>query len=151
MSGDGEKIQKINKTGDLSEDSGHEIDADAEDAKEKKFLDDAMQTVLDPTTQIIKAYDAVETFKLQLEELDKVNTTLELFMEGMDKLSLDVCKTSQEALWSYVTDINNDSKKNKMVRKRKQRHVNVNSLILTPKFCKQQLLTVTFCRKLCTQ
>ncbi|CAB3250818.1 unnamed protein product [Arctia plantaginis] len=115
MSGD-EKIQKINKTGDFSEESGHEIDADVDDAKEKKFLDDAMRTVLDPTTQIIKPNDVVETFKVQLEELDKVNTTLELFMEEMDKLSLDVCKTSQEALWSYVTDINNDSKKNKMVR-----------------------------------
>ncbi|XP_075976218.1 angiotensin-converting enzyme-like [Anticarsia gemmatalis] len=111
-----EKTQKTNKTGDQSEESGHEIETDIDEVKEKKFLDDAMRTVLDPNTQISKTGDVVETFKFQLDELDKGNITLEVFMEEMDKLSLDVCKTSQDALWSYVTDINNDSKKNKMVR-----------------------------------
>lgn len=112
-----EKTQKANKTTDQSDESGHEIETDIDEVKEKKFLDDAMRTVLDPNTQIIKPADVVETFKFQLEELDKGNITLELFMEEMDKLSLDVCKTSQEALWSYVTNINNESKKNKMVSK----------------------------------
>lgn len=110
-----EKIQKGNKTLDGSEESGHEIETDVDEVKEKKFLDDAMRTILDPNTLIIKTNDIVQTFKYQLEELDKVNTTLDLFMEEMDKLSLDVCKTSQDALWSYVTDINNEAKKNKMV------------------------------------
>lgn len=111
-----EKSQKGNKTLDQSEESGHEIETDVDEVKEKKFLDDAMRTVLDPNTLIIKTNDIVETFKYQLEELDKVNTSLDVFMDEMDKLSLDVCKTSQDALWSYVTDINNEAKKNKMVR-----------------------------------
>ncbi|CAH0583130.1 unnamed protein product [Chrysodeixis includens] len=111
-----ETTQKLNKTSDLSEESGHEIETDVDEGKEKKFLDDAMRTVLDPNTLIVKTNDIVQTFKYQLEELDKVNTTLDVFMDEMDKLSLDVCKTSQDALWSYVTDINNEAKKNKMVR-----------------------------------
>lgn len=115
MSGD-DKSQKNNRTTDQSEESGHEIETDADDIKDKKFLDDAMRTVLDPNSQIIKHDNTVETFKYQLQELDNVNLTLDIFMEEMDNLSLQVCKTSQEALWSYVTDINNDAKKNKMVR-----------------------------------
>ncbi|CAH1635734.1 unnamed protein product [Spodoptera littoralis] len=115
MSAD-EKLQKANKTLDQSDESGHEVETDVDEVKEKKFLDDAMRTVLDPNTLIVKTNDIVETFKYQLDELDKVNASLDVFMEEMDKLSLDVCKTSQEALWSYVTDINNETKKNKMVR-----------------------------------
>ncbi|KAJ0177868.1 hypothetical protein K1T71_006741 [Dendrolimus kikuchii] len=115
MSADEKNGPKVKRT-DTSDESGHEVETDPEEVKEKKFLDDAMRTILDPTTMIIKSNDVVEQFKSQLEELDKVNTTLDAFMEEMDKLSLEVCKTSQAALWSYVTDINNDAKKNKMVR-----------------------------------
>ncbi|XP_050562814.1 angiotensin-converting enzyme isoform X1 [Spodoptera frugiperda] len=115
MSAD-EKLQKANKTLDQSDESGHEVETDGDEVKEKKFLDDAMRTVLDPNTLIVKTNDIVETFKYQLDELDKVNASLDVFMDEMDKLSLDVCKTSQQALWSYVTDINNETKKNKMVR-----------------------------------
>ncbi|KAJ8719075.1 hypothetical protein PYW07_016631 [Mythimna separata] len=115
MSAD-EKIQKGNKTLEGSEESGHEIETDIDEVKEKKFLDDAMRAVLDPNTMIVKTNDIVDTFKYQLEELDRVNTSLDVFMDEMDKLSLDVCKTSQDALWSYVTDIKNEAKKNKMVR-----------------------------------
>lgn len=107
--------KKWNKTTDQSDESGHEVETDVEEAKEKKFLDDAMRTVLDPSVVIVKSEDVVENIKIQLEELDKENSTLEAFMDEMDKLSLEVCKTSSEALWSYVTDINNDSKKNAMV------------------------------------
>lgn len=122
MSAD-EKAQKGNKT-EGSEESGHEIETDVDELKEKKFLDDAMWTVLDPNTMIVKTNDIVETFKYQLEKLDKVNTSLDVFMDEMDKLSLDVCKTSQDALWSYVTDIKNESKKNKMVRFKLNKHIN---------------------------
>ncbi|KAF9821770.1 hypothetical protein SFRURICE_001881 [Spodoptera frugiperda] len=115
MSAD-EKLQKANKTLDQSDESGHEVETEGDEVKEKKFLDDAMRTVLDPNTLIVKTNDIVETFKYQLDELDKVNASLDVFMDEMDKLSLDVCKTSQQALWSYVTDINNETKKNKMVR-----------------------------------
>ncbi|KAH9639370.1 hypothetical protein HF086_002059 [Spodoptera exigua] len=115
MSAD-EKLQRGNKTLDQSDESGHEVDTDIDEVKEKKFLDDAMKTVLDPNTLIVKANDIVETFKYQLDELDKGNASLDVFMDEMDKLSLDVCKTSQDALWSYVTDINNETKKNKMQR-----------------------------------
>ncbi|XP_045523797.1 angiotensin-converting enzyme-like isoform X2 [Pieris brassicae] len=113
MSTDDKSMEKSNKT-EQSDESGHEIEID-EESKDKKFLDYAMKTVLDPDTVIIK-HDDVDTFKVQLEELDKENATLEIFMEEMDKLSLDVCKTSQEALWAYVTDTSNDVKKNKMVQ-----------------------------------
>lgn len=112
MSTDDKSVEKSNKT-EQSDESGHEIEID-EESKDKKFLDFAMKTVLDPDTVIIK-HDDVETFKVQLEELDKENATLEIFIEEMDKLSLDVCKTSQEALWAYVTDTSSDVKKNKMV------------------------------------
>ncbi|XP_030025566.2 angiotensin-converting enzyme isoform X1 [Manduca sexta] len=115
MSAD-ERNPRGNRTLDLSDESGHEIDTDMDDIKDKKLLDDAMRTVLDPTTIITKTNDAINNFKHQLEELDKLNTTLETFMSEMDRLSLEVCKTSQEALWAYVTDISNDAKKNKMVR-----------------------------------
>lgn len=103
-----------NKTIEMSDESGHEIEVD-EDLKERKFLDDAMKKILDPTALITKATDVVDSFKLQLEELDNSNITFESFMYEMDKLSLKVCQTSQQALWSYVTDINNEVKKNKMV------------------------------------
>ncbi|CAH2085412.1 unnamed protein product [Euphydryas editha] len=75
-----------------------------------------MKAVLDPATVIVKNDDQVENFKVQLEEIDKENTTLELFIEEMDKLSLEVCKMSQEALWTFVTDINNENKKKRMIR-----------------------------------
>lgn len=112
MSMDEKSIVKNNKTGDQSDESGHEVETEAE---EQKFLDDALKTVLDPTISIAKNDDIVESFKIQLEEVDKENSTLELFMEEMDKLSLEICKSSQEALWDYVTDINSDAKKKKMV------------------------------------
>ncbi|XP_072950039.1 angiotensin-converting enzyme-like [Epargyreus clarus] len=111
-----DKNVKWNKTADQSDESGHEVETDVEEVKEKKFLDDAMRTVLDPSVVIVKSEDVVENIKIQLEELDKENSTLEAFMDEMDKLSLEVCKTSSEALWSYVTDINNESKKNAMMR-----------------------------------
>ncbi|XP_034828842.1 angiotensin-converting enzyme-like isoform X2 [Maniola hyperantus] len=104
---------KSNKTTEQSDESGHEIETEIE---EKKFLDDALKTVLDPRTVIGKVDEVVENFKIQLEEVDKENSTIELFMEEMDKLSLEICKTSQESLWDYVTDINSEVKKNKMVR-----------------------------------
>ncbi|XP_049870966.1 angiotensin-converting enzyme-like isoform X2 [Pectinophora gossypiella] len=116
MSADEKNLIKENKTIDMSDESGHEVETEMEEVKDKKFLDDAMKTVLDPNTIIAKTKDEVEIFKFQLEELDKENITLEAFMEEMDNLSLEVCKTSQEALWSYVTDIANEGKKNKMVR-----------------------------------
>lgn len=115
MSADEKNLIKENKTLDLSDESGHEVDTDMEDVKDKKFLDDAMKSVLDPNTIIMKSKDAVEIFKFQLEELDRENVSLDTFMEEMDNLSLEVCKTSQKALWSYVTDITNESKKDKMV------------------------------------
>lgn len=115
MSADEKNLIKDNRTMDQSDESGHEIESDIDEVKEKKFLDDAMKTVLDPSTIIQKTKDAVELFKFQLEELDRENLTVEGFMDEMDRLSLAVCKTSQEALWSYVTDINNEGKKNKMV------------------------------------
>ncbi|XP_045496355.1 angiotensin-converting enzyme-like [Colias croceus] len=115
MSADEKTISRINKTIEQSDESGHEIEIDGDETRDKKFLDDAMRTVLDPDTIIIRNDDVIENFKIQTEEIDKENATLETFMEEMDKLSLDVCKTSQEALWSYVTDTNNEFKKNKMV------------------------------------
>lgn len=110
--------KNTNKTVELSEESGHEIEIDDDNIKEKKFLDEAMKTLLDPTaTLIAKTNNILQGFKYQLDELDNVSISFDVFMEEMDKLSLDVCKTSQDALWSYVTDINNDDKKNTMVCK----------------------------------
>ncbi|CAH2040644.1 unnamed protein product, partial [Iphiclides podalirius] len=116
MSADEKNLIKVNKTIDQSDESGHEVDPDGEEIRDKKYLVDAMRTILDPNAVIEKNTDDVEGFKLQLDELDKDNMTLENFVEEMDKLSLDVCKTSQYALWSYVTDISNEVKKNKMIR-----------------------------------
>lgn len=113
MSADERSFLGENKKGEQSNESGHEVETDVEDSK--KFLQDAMKEVLDPTTVIVKNDDLVENFKVQLQEIDKENTTLELFIEEMDKLSLEVCKTSQDALWAFVTDINNENKKKKMV------------------------------------
>ncbi|CAG9787166.1 unnamed protein product [Diatraea saccharalis] len=115
MSADEKNILKPNKTMEQSDESGHEVETELEE-KDKRFLDDAMKTILDPHSIILKDNDEIDNFRLKLDELDRENLTLEVFMEEMDKLSLDVCKTSQKALWSYVTDINNESKKNKMVR-----------------------------------
>lgn len=116
MSVDDKNVLKGNKTIDQSDESGHEIETDIEEIKEKIFLDDAMKTVLDPNSFIVATTEVVDKFKFQLDEINKANISLKTFMDEMDKLSLDVCKTSQEALWSYVTDINNEVKKNKMVR-----------------------------------
>lgn len=118
MSADDKNLIKDNKTLDQSDESAsHEVvEVDVADVKDtKKYLDDAMKTVLDPNSIIQTNKDDVEVIKFQLDELDKENKTLEEFMEDMDNLSLEVCKTSQEALWSYVTDISNEGKKNKMV------------------------------------
>ncbi|KAL0832181.1 hypothetical protein ABMA28_001636 [Loxostege sticticalis] len=115
MSADEKSSPKENKTVEQSDESGHEIETELEE-KDKKFLDDAMQTILDPHSIIVKNNDEIESFKMKLEQMDKENITLDTFMEEMDKLSLDICKTSQQALWSYVTDINNEGKKNRMVR-----------------------------------
>lgn len=115
MSTDEKNLIKDNKTLDQSDESD-EAEVDTDGVKDtKKYLDDAMKTVLDPNSIIQTNKDDVEVFKFQLDELDKENKTLEEFMEDMDNLSLEVCKTSQEALWSYVTDISNEGKKNKMV------------------------------------
>lgn len=104
-----------NRTNEASDESGHEIESD-DDVKEKKFLDEAMKKILDPDQiQLPKAVDIVDHFKLHLEELDNTSIPVEDFMEEMDKLSLEVCKTSQEALWAYVTDIGSEAKKNNMV------------------------------------
>ncbi|CAK1579465.1 unnamed protein product [Parnassius mnemosyne] len=116
MSADEKNLIKGNKTLEQSDESGHEIDVDSEDIKDKKYLDDAMKTILDPNTVILKGNDDIESFKIQLDELDKENMTIENFMDEMDKLSLDVCKSSQASLWSYVNDINNEAKKSKMIR-----------------------------------
>lgn len=116
MSADEKNVLKSNKTlEDDGDDSGHE-EVDNDEIKDKKFLDDAMRTVLDPNTEITKNNDEVEHFKMQLHEIEGENMTLDHFMESMDTLSLEVCKTSQEALWSYVTNINDEIKKNKMVK-----------------------------------
>lgn len=119
MSTDEKNLIKDNKTLEQSDESAsHDVDIDLADVKDtKKYLDDAMKTVLDPNSIIQTNKDDVEVFKFQLEELDKENKTLGDFMEDMDNLSLEVCKTSQEALWCYVTDISNEGKKNKMVGK----------------------------------
>lgn len=102
-----------NKT-DASEES-HEIEID-DDEKEKKFLDDAMKMVLDPQSALVlKTKTLLQSFQTQLDELDNTNITFDAFMAEMDNLSLEVCKTSQDALWSYVMDINNDVSKNFMV------------------------------------
>ncbi|XP_045449170.1 angiotensin-converting enzyme-like [Melitaea cinxia] len=114
MSADERVFLGENKKSDQSNESGHEVETDVEDSK--KFLQDAMKAVLDPATVIVKNDDLVENFKVQLQEIDKENTTLELFIEEMDKLSLEVCKMSQDALWAFVTDINNENKKKKMIR-----------------------------------
>lgn len=104
-----------NKTIEQSEESGHEIEID-DDVKEKKFLEDAMKTIIDPTTTLVaKTNIILQAFKYKLDELDNVSISFDVFMDEMDKLSLDICKNSQDALWSYVTDINNDIKKNTMV------------------------------------
>ncbi|KOB77418.1 Angiotensin-converting enzyme, partial [Operophtera brumata] len=106
----------MNKTTELSDESGHEIEID-EDIKEKKFLDDAMKIVLDPSTTLLaKTSNILQSFKNQLDELDNASISFDVFMDSMDKLSLYVCKTSQEALWSYVIDSNDDAKKNAMIR-----------------------------------
>ncbi|XP_013173794.1 PREDICTED: angiotensin-converting enzyme-like [Papilio xuthus] len=115
MSADEKNLIKVNKTMEQSDESGHEVDTDGEEVKDKKYLVDAMRTILDPNAVIQKNNEDEDNFKFQIDELDKENMTLDNFMEEMDKLSLDVCKTSQEALWSYVTDITNESKKNKMI------------------------------------
>ncbi|XP_053605292.1 angiotensin-converting enzyme-like isoform X4 [Plodia interpunctella] len=119
VSADEKSVQKINLTIDQSDESGHENNSEnsENDERDKKFLDFAMRTVLDPNSVIQKSSDdVVENFKQQLEELDHDNMTLTAFMEEMDNISLEICKTSQQSLWSYVTDINNEIKKNKMVR-----------------------------------
>lgn len=113
ISADDKSLPKGNKTIDQSDESGHEVETELEE-KDKKFLDDAMKTILDPNS-VIEKNDEVESFKNKLENVEKEKITLEEFMEEMDKLSLDICKTSQQALWSYVTDINNENKKNRMV------------------------------------
>ncbi|XP_063827391.1 angiotensin-converting enzyme-like isoform X2 [Ostrinia nubilalis] len=115
MSADEKSLNRENKTLEQSDESGHEVETDLED-KDKKYLDYAMKTILDPNSIIIQKNDEIEGFKIKLEQMDTENITLEAFMEEMDKLSLDICKTSQQALWSYVTDINNEGKKNRMVR-----------------------------------
>ncbi|XP_046967523.1 angiotensin-converting enzyme-like isoform X1 [Vanessa cardui] len=114
MSADERLFLGENKKSEQSNESGHEVEIDAED--NKKFLDDAMKAVLDPATVIVKNIDIVDNFKTQLNEIDKENSTLEIFIDEMDKLSLEVCKASQESLWDFVTDINNDYKKKKMIR-----------------------------------
>lgn len=114
MSADEKNLIKVNKT-DQSDESGHEIETDLED---KKFLDDAMKSILDPNTIIIKNRDEIEHFKMQLDEFVKENMTLENFIDEMDKLSLEVCKLSQKSLWAYVTDTQSDTKKNKMVKRK---------------------------------
>ncbi|XP_068623977.1 angiotensin-converting enzyme-like isoform X2 [Battus philenor] len=116
MSADEKNLIKVNKTTEQSDESGHEIDTDGEEIKDKKYLVDAMRTILDPNTVIQKNTDEDDNFKFLIDELDKENMTLENFMHEMDKLSLDVCKKSQEALWAYVTDITSEIKKNKMIR-----------------------------------
>ncbi|CAH2981850.1 unnamed protein product [Chilo suppressalis] len=115
MSTEEKLLHKGNKTMEQSDESGHEVETELEE-KDKKFLDDAMKTILDPNSIILKNNNEIDNFRLKLDEIDKENMTLEAFMEEMDKLSLDVCKTSQEALWSYVTDINSENKKNRMIR-----------------------------------
>ena len=110
MSADERNIVK-NKTVE-SDESGHEVETEVDD---KKFLDFALKTVLDPTTVIMKTNDRVEKLKNELEEIDKSNVTLDKFMEEMDRLSLEVCQLSQKYLWEYVTDVSSDTKKNKMV------------------------------------
>jgi prophage DNA circulation protein len=115
MSADEKTISKPNRTMEQSDESGHEVETELEE-KDKKFLDDAMKTILDPDSIIVKK-DDTEVFKVKLDELEKGNITLDAFMEEMDKLSLDVCMMSQQALWSYVTDVNNEIRKNKMVLK----------------------------------
>ncbi|XP_050349333.1 angiotensin-converting enzyme-like [Nymphalis io] len=114
MSADERLFLGENKKSEQSNESGHEMEIDVED--NKKFLDDAMKAVLDPATVIIKNDDIVDNFKVQVDEIDKENTTLEIFIEEMDKLSLEVCKASQESLWAFVTDISSDYKKRKMIR-----------------------------------
>lgn len=116
MSADETSTPKNNKTLDVSDESGHELETDVDDIKEKKFLDEAMKAILDPHAFIPKNQDELESYKLQLDELNKSNISLDSFLSEMDNLSLEVCKTSQKALWSYVSDINNETKKNKMVR-----------------------------------
>ncbi|XP_013192369.1 angiotensin-converting enzyme [Amyelois transitella] len=119
VSADEKSIPKKNQTIDQSDESGHENNSDnsENDERDKKFLDFAMRTVLDPNSVIAKpSDDVVENFKQQLEELDHDNMTLHVFMEEMDNISLEICKTSQQSLWSYVTDINNENKKKKMVK-----------------------------------
>ncbi|XP_023933964.2 angiotensin-converting enzyme isoform X2 [Bicyclus anynana] len=114
MSTDEKTFIKTNKTGEQSDESGHEVETEVED---KKFLEDALKTVLDPNPILIaKNDDVVETFKIQLDEVDKENSTIELFMDEMDNMSLEICKISQEAIWDYMTDTNSEVKKNKMQR-----------------------------------
>lgn len=115
MSTDERSGTKVKRT-DTSNESEQEVETDPEEIKEKKFLDDAMRSILDPSTTFIKYDDDVHNIKSHLEDLDKSNITLDVFIEEMDRLSLEICKTSQSALWSYATDINNGVKKNKMVR-----------------------------------
>lgn len=110
MSADERNIVK-NRTIE-SDESGHEVETEIDD---KKFLDFALKTVLDPTTVIIKTNDRVDKLKHELEEIDKTNITLDKFMEEMDRLSLEVCQLSQKYLWEYVTDVSSDMKKNKMI------------------------------------
>lgn len=102
---------------DKSENDDSGVETEIDDAKDKKMLDAALKTVLDPKSVIVKKHDIVDVFKDHLDDLERNNKTapLEWFMEEMDNLSLEVCKTSQEALWAYVTDINNETKKNIMV------------------------------------
>ncbi|XP_032515650.2 angiotensin-converting enzyme-like isoform X1 [Danaus plexippus] len=111
MSAD-EKGLAFNKT-EQSDESGYEVEGDVED---KKYLDEAMKTVLDPNTVILKGDEVVENFKSQIDNLEHGNASMETFMTEMDKLSLEICKTSQESLWDYVTDINSETKKTRMVR-----------------------------------
>ncbi|XP_048477838.1 angiotensin-converting enzyme isoform X1 [Plutella xylostella] len=100
------------------DDGSRELDIDVVDEiREKKFLDDAMKAVLDPNSIISHSnYDIVSSFKNQLKTLDNANISLNAFMDEMDQLSLEVCKTSQAALWEYLTNINSEIKKNKMIQ-----------------------------------
>lgn len=87
--------------------SSAEIEIDNEELKEKKILDDALEQVLDPNTVFIKDEDVVHNYKLQVIEIEKSNVTINTFFDQMNNLSLQVCKDSQKALWTYVNNAKN--------------------------------------------
>ncbi|XP_041988748.1 angiotensin-converting enzyme-like isoform X2 [Aricia agestis] len=85
------------------------------ESEDKRFLDEALNVINNPFTVLASNQDTIENYKGALENIKHENITLEDFFIQMDKLSLDVCKSSQKSLWSYVLNTNDELAKDNML------------------------------------